>query len=72
MKELLLSNSFKLVSNCSCGGTYRETYAKNRSASIQIEIMPIKKTFRLIINGKREKVLSETLFEQTMKEYELI
>ena len=71
MKEILISNGFKMVSSCSCAGTYAEKYKKTTpKGEFIIEIKPNKKTWSLKKNGVYQ--LKGTSDNLTEKLYEVI
>lgn len=48
MKELLITAGYKMISSCSCGGTYVEKYKKLTKV---FEIKPNRKVWSLKVNG---------------------
>ena len=52
MKEILLSQGFRLKSVCSCGGTYQETWGKQTvKGYISFNIKPNKNIWNMTIDG---------------------
>lgn len=73
MKEFLLSKGFTLTSQCSCGGTFRQTFRQNIGIkTYEVILMPNRGRFELRYNYKVIAKGANDELEQKLKENEVI
>ena len=73
MKELLLTNGFKLKSRCSCSGTYAEKYTKQTiKGKVTIEIKPSRNVWSLRLEEQLYAKGTTDNLEAKLTEYEFI
>lgn len=71
MKETLLNRNWYKYSQCSCGGTLRETWKSNRFPNWDVEVMPTKNTFILKRNNISKGSGKAESLEQKLKDNEI-
>jgi len=73
MKEFLTEKGFTLVSQCSCGGTFRQTFKKNINfKSFTVILMPRRSRFEFRSDYKVAARGTYDDLEETLKEHEVI
>lgn len=73
MRDFIEKNGFLLVSQCSCGGTFRQTFKKSVNLKVyEVVLMPNKSRFELRLNFKTVGKGNADELERVMSELEFI
>jgi hypothetical protein len=73
MQQILESNGFRLLRQCSCGGTHTMTFGKSVNLKkYEVAIRPNRKTWTLNVSNTRIDSGKEELLTQKLIEHEVI